>query len=234
VLAHESGASLSKVDFDKRYKEIYNVKYLYGFNYSHYSYFLSTQPINTKDTQEYETKLIRICQNDNQFFSYMEIPLICGEDDKNGSSDNNKRPIYYIASTAYFGKIGSNEYQKLDIHNERDSHTLFAAFGVQTMGTSFNKSADSAICAFNMKKINKAFTDAANECLRGGGSEVHLLEVITGNKRECTKIGQEVGDDFCGSGLNPYIGSKRPFSGVPLNSVKGMKRLSSDFQTVVI
>jgi hypothetical protein len=228
TLAHNSGASYTKVDFDPRYKQTYNVKYLYGFNYSSYSYFLSTQPINVRDTQEYETKLIRICQNDDTFFSYMEIPLICSEDDKNNASNlghnkhgQNKNPIYYIASTAYFGKIGSNKFRELHIHDESDSHTLFVSFGVQTMGSTFNKSMGSAICAFSMKKINKAFTDAAKECFRGG-SEVSRLEVIFGVKRECQKIEAEVNDDFCGTGLNPHIGSNRPLNGLLLNTIRGI------------
>jgi hypothetical protein len=158
----------------------------------------------------------------------MEIPLICSEDDKNSTLNpghnkygQNKNPIYYIASTAYFGKIGSNKFRELDIHDESNSHTLFVSFGVQTMGSTFNKSMGSAICAFSMKKINKAFTDAAKECFRGG-SEVSRLEVISGVKIECQRIEAEVNDDFCGTGLNPYIGSNRPLNGLFLNTIRGI------------
>lgn len=95
--------AFTQVDFTPHYKQNYPVKYLYGFSHNGFSYFITIQPISII-TSTYETRLARVCQNDMQFFSYMEVPLECKGD--NGIT-------YSIATSAYFGEIGKAKLNSL-------------------------------------------------------------------------------------------------------------------------
>ena len=212
-LSHSSGLSYTKVDIHPKYKQTYNVRYIYGFNHSHYSYFLTNQRSSVRDGAEYESKIIRICQKDNQFFSYMELPVQC-----TGGSNFE----HTVSSTAYFGKIGPKKYRDFGISQESEADTLFVSMGVPLMGRRdrFNSSIGSAICAFSVKQINNAFKEAAKECFRGV-DHVRPLETIEGNKRNCIPLNVDVTDDFCGTGQNPYIGTNKPLEGVLLTTIVG-------------
>lgn len=174
--------------------------------------------MNLKDGAEYEAKLIRICQKDNEFFSYAEVPLTCEV------SNNGRKIDHTVASAAYFGKIGKKLYDKLNF--VRDPDTLFISMGVPLTGRTdhLNATIGTAVCAFAIHQINNAFKRAAEECFRGE-THVHVLESIKGSRQECTPLDSQVGEDFCGTGINPYIGTERPLPGIYLSLVKGLDQI---------
>ena len=132
---------MTSVDFHSRYKQTYNVKYLYGFSYFGFSYFLKTQPISTTG-YEYETRLARVCQNDASFFSYMEIPLSCRPPHR--KNDMNV-PFFNLATSGYLSKISKSKLREFGIQDSAQD-TLYVSFGASEMGK-FNYIMGSAICA---------------------------------------------------------------------------------------
>lgn len=65
-------------------RENYLVNYIYGFSSDRFSYFLTTQlKHNTPTSREIITKLIRICQDDANYYSYTEIPIECSSENIN-------------------------------------------------------------------------------------------------------------------------------------------------------
>ncbi|XP_054163112.1 hepatocyte growth factor receptor-like isoform X2 [Oppia nitens] len=217
TLSHDSDAAFTKVDFVSSYKQTFNVKYIYGFNHSIYSYFVSTQPLNTISS-EYGTKLIRVCHKDNDFFSYMEIPLKCSSN----ASTNLHKKDYFVVTAAYLGQMGSKNNKKLDT-SDSNADALFLSMGVPSMATVINKTLGTVICGFSLRHINRAFTNAAKECFSGQTNDkVYLSELILGQKQDCRIIQSDVRDDFCGTGLNRYIVSNRELDGVLLKSVNGL------------
>ncbi|RWS19218.1 hepatocyte growth factor receptor-like protein, partial [Leptotrombidium deliense] len=87
----------TKVELKGAHKQ-HPIQYVYGFEDKKYVYFLTTHP--NLQSGDVETKLARICKQDNQFFSYMEIPLIC-----------NKEKTYNYATTAHYIKLSDENEQ---------------------------------------------------------------------------------------------------------------------------
>jgi hypothetical protein len=116
--------------------------YLYGFEYKHFSYFLTIQQSDIHHTQKYklQTKIIRFCQTLKQpiIKSYIEIPLTCGKD-------------YHYLITAKF----SNE-----------NKILYGLFRNTTLANV--SSTSHAICAYSIDEIQKGFFQTIKRCLVDG------------------------------------------------------------------
>lgn len=78
----------TRVIINNSARESYLVNYVYGFSSDGFSYFLTTQPKHTtghggggtgtgSGQREHVTKLVRICQDDANYYSYTEIPVEC-------------------------------------------------------------------------------------------------------------------------------------------------------------
>lgn len=102
-------------------RESYIVNYVYGFHSERFSYFLTTQlKHNFHSTpKEYITKLVRICQEDSNYYSYTEIPVDCISDAQGGTK-------YNLVRAAYLGKPGADLAENLAITIQDD--VLFAVF----------------------------------------------------------------------------------------------------------
>ena len=50
----------------------YSINYIYGFASEGFSYFLTTQMQET-NTSPYISKLVRVCQDDSDYYSYTEV-----------------------------------------------------------------------------------------------------------------------------------------------------------------
>ena len=59
----------------------YPINYIYGFASEGFSYFLTTQMKETSPSQ-YHTRLVRVCHDDSDYYSYTEIPIQCTSNDK--------------------------------------------------------------------------------------------------------------------------------------------------------
>merc|ERR1719342_350454 len=57
-------------------RERYPINYIHGFDSEGFSYFLTTQMRQTSPSP-YHSKLVRVCHDDSDYYSYTEIPIEC-------------------------------------------------------------------------------------------------------------------------------------------------------------
>lgn len=145
------GNTHSYLGISKVYKDLYRVRYIAGFEYGGYTYFIAVRikdPSDRKDGLEYITKIIQICQNDSSYSSYTEIPLLC-----------NERTDYNLAISAFVSKSTDDDA----------SHTLYVSFGKNSDSSSdvHDSSEGSVICAYSLQDvIIPEFMLVQTECYR--------------------------------------------------------------------
>uniref|UniRef100_T1H2W5 Sema domain-containing protein n=1 Tax=Megaselia scalaris TaxID=36166 RepID=T1H2W5_MEGSC len=132
-------------------RESYKVNYVYGFSSESFSYFLTTQMKHNHPTtsREYISKLVRICHEDSNYYSYTEIPVDC-------ISGGTK---YNLVQAAFLGKPGQDLAENLSI-TEQD-HVLYAVFS--------EGSGKTALCVYSLKSIRRKFMQNIKACFNGSG-----------------------------------------------------------------
>lgn len=136
-------------------RERFPITYVYGFSSEGFSYFITTQLQNTNANQ-YISKLIRVCHNDENYYSYTEIPVDCISGKK-----------YNLVQAAYVGKAGSDLAGDLGITAQDD--VLFAVFS-ESDPKVHNKPLDNgALCIYSLKSIRRRFMYNIKECFSGKG-----------------------------------------------------------------
>lgn len=140
-------------------RESYLINYVYGFSSEKFSYFLTTQLKHNTHTQprEYITKLVRICHEDNNYYSYTEIPVDCISDQQGGTK-------YNLVRAAYLGNPGSDLAENLGITIKDD--VLFAVFSEGKSNAITNRS---ALCIYPLKAIRRKFMQNIKACFNGQG-----------------------------------------------------------------
>lgn len=137
-------------------RERYPINYIYGFSSGGFSYFLTTQMKNT-ETPIYLSKLVRVCQDDEHYYSYTEIPINCTSDER----------IYNLVQAAYVGKAGSVLAGDLGITAQDD--VLFAVFAESDGPNSDVPRPLSALCVYSLKAIRRKFMSNIQRCFSGEG-----------------------------------------------------------------
>lgn len=185
-------------------RESYFVNYVYGFSSERFSYFLTTQLKHNSHSipKEYITKLVRICQEDSNYYSYTEIPVDCISDAAGGTK-------YNIIRAAYLGKPGTDLAENLGITSQDD--VLYAVFS-EGMDQKSNRS---ALCVYSLKAIRRKFMQNIKACFNGNGPRG--LDFISPNM-QCvpTKL-QTISEDFCGLDVNSPLGGEQPIAAVPVS-----------------
>lgn len=140
-------------------RETYLVNYVYGFSSERFSYFLTTQLKHSHHSspKEYITKLVRICQEDSNYYSYTEIPVECISEAQGGTKFN-------LVQAGFLGKPSSDLAQSLGISIQDD--VLFAVF---SKGESNVPTNNSALCIFSLKSIRRKFMQNIKFCFNGNG-----------------------------------------------------------------
>lgn len=140
-------------------RETYLVNYVYGFSSERFSYFLTTQLKHSHHSspKEYITKLVRICQEDSNYYSYTEIPVECISDAQGGTKFN-------LVQAGFLGKPSSDLAQSLGITIQDD--VLFAVF---SKGDSNIPTNNSALCIYSLKSIRRKFMQNIKFCFNGNG-----------------------------------------------------------------
>lgn len=140
-------------------RESYLVNYVYGFNSERFSYFLTTQLKHNSHTvpKEYITKLVRICQEDSNYYSYTEMPVDCISEAQGGTK-------YNLVRAAYLGKPGSDLAENLGITAQDD--VLYAVFSEGKADKPTNRS---ALCVYSLKAIRRKFMQNIKACFNGNG-----------------------------------------------------------------
>ncbi|XP_017022606.1 plexin-A2 isoform X2 [Drosophila kikkawai] len=185
-------------------RETYFVNYVYGFSSERFSYFLTTQLKHSHHSspKEYITKLVRICQEDSNYYSYTEIPVECISEAQGGTKFN-------LVQAGFLGKPSSDLAQSLGISIQDD--VLFAVFSKGDGNTPTN---NSALCIYSLKSIRRKFMQNIKSCFNGSG--MRGLDFISPSM-PCvlTKL-QTIGEDFCGLDVNSPLGGENPITSVPV------------------
>lgn len=148
-----NGVTGTKMFVSSLARETYPINYVYGFASEGFSYFITTQMKHT-NSGPFISKLVRVCHDDGNYYSYTEIPLECNSDWQEGVQHN-------LVQAAYVGKAGRDLAMDLGITTKDD--VLFAVFTVIT-----NKTSDlSALCVYSMKAIKQKFLDNIKQCFSG-------------------------------------------------------------------
>lgn len=148
-VAHVDLTTASYIDISAEFRETFAVRFVHGFTHGIFTYFLIVRREDpSKDY--YTTKIIRICQKDKRFKSYIEMPIKCG--------------VYSLLQDAYVGKPGKALGQTLGLSATDD--VIFGTFASSLDG-SRKVGRDSAVCVYSMAAINTLFLDSIKYCFAG-------------------------------------------------------------------
>ena len=153
-----SVSSGTKIHINMR--EQYPINYVYGFSSEGFSYFLTTQKKDTISDSPFISKLVRVCQNDSNYYSYTEIPIECVSE-----TTGNK---FSLVQAAFVGKPGPDLANKLDITHQDD--VLFTVFARADPPGSSTPGQDSALCVYSLKDIRRKFVENIQSCFQGNGN----------------------------------------------------------------
>lgn len=186
-------------------RERYPINYVYGFSSEGFSYFLTTQLKDlNQQTNSYYSKLVRVCHDDESYYSYTEIPIACtGEGGKNYG--------FNLVQAAFVGKAGSILAAELGITAQDD--VLFAVFS-QSESINTNTASDpSALCVYSLKAIRRKFLQNIKTCFNGQGAR-GLGFISPSHACVATRL-NTISEDFCGLDVNTPLGGEQPIEAVP-------------------
>ncbi|XP_041349841.1 plexin-B-like isoform X2 [Gigantopelta aegis] len=137
----------------------YLIKYVSGFSSDKFSYFLTVQKDSVDESRAIKnvSKIIQLCQNDPNFFSYADIPLRCSH----GKVDYNM-----VQGSAIIRPAQRLRQSFKGLSNEDD--VLVALFSRRT--ESGEKKTNSAICVYSMKEVRAKFLENIKLCHQGNAS----------------------------------------------------------------
>lgn len=105
---------------------------------------------------------VRICQNDHDYYSYTEVPLVCRH-----SSSHLK---YNLAQAAYVAKPGSELAKSMGITTEDD--LLFVVFSRSREENEDSRPTNnSALCVYSLLNVHRLFTQNIQHCFNGNGNQ---------------------------------------------------------------
>lgn len=189
-------------------RERYIINYVYGFSSGTFSYFLTTQMKTSASGSPFISKLVRICHEDKEYYSYTEIPIDCVTDEGR---------LYNLAQAAYVGKPGSELAASLG--NTPQDDVLFVIFSQseEAEGERANKpSKECALCIYSLNAIKHKFKLNINNCFNGKGSR-GLDFIMVSHDCIPTKI-DTITDDFCGLDVNTPLGGEMPVTAKPVQT----------------
>ncbi|XP_035769246.1 plexin A3 [Neolamprologus brichardi] len=185
----------------------FDIYYVYGFSSRTYVYFLTLQ-LDTQLTQMdaggenfFTSKIVRMCSDDTEFYSYVEFPLGCTKDGIE----------YRLVQAAYKQKPGRRLAQALGLSENDD--ILFVVFS-QGQKNRSNPPRETVLCLFTLHDINLAMRERIRSCYRGEGRL--SLPWLLNKELPCIHTPKQIGDDFCGLVLTQPLGGLRVIEGQPL------------------
>ncbi|XP_063219970.1 plexin-A1 [Bacillus rossius redtenbacheri] len=186
-------------------RERYPIHYVYGFSSEGFSYFLTIQA-RTTNPSPFISKLVRVCHDDENYYSYTEIPIECKIEDNH---------MYNLVQAAYVGKPGSDVASELGITAQDD--VLFAVFSESDTSEgeiSSKPSSNSGLCIYSLKAIRRKFMQNIKTCFSGMGSR-GLDFISPSHTCVLTKL-QTIGEDFCGLDVNTPLGGELAIMAAPV------------------
>ena len=164
-LAFSGVGVASKKELEQQQRDVFKVDYVYGFSSGGFSYFLAVQrqSVEVGPQTQYLTRLLRVCQRDQKYYTYTEVPLRCTHTGAN----------YNIVRAAYVTKAGSDLAKSLNLSHlpplTHNDDVLFALFSKSQPQTA-EPIADSVLCIYPLKQIRRVFTKTIQDCFKGGGN----------------------------------------------------------------
>uniref|UniRef100_A0A3B3T602 Plexin A3 n=1 Tax=Paramormyrops kingsleyae TaxID=1676925 RepID=A0A3B3T602_9TELE len=198
----------------------FDIYYVYGFSSRTYIYFLTLQ-LDTQLTQMdatgekfFTSKIVRMCSNDTEFYSYVEFPLGCTKDGVE----------YRLVQAAYKHRPGRMLARALGLSEDED--VLFVVFS-QGQKNRANPPRETVLCLFTLRQVNSAMRERIKSCYRGEGRL--SLPWLLNKELPCITTPKQIGDDFCGLVLNQPLGGLDAIEGTPLfdERVDGMASVAA-------
>ncbi|XP_077487862.1 hepatocyte growth factor receptor-like isoform X3 [Amblyomma americanum] len=194
-LRSADGMEVSFVDVVERFKKSYTIRYVHGFSHNDFAYFVTVQNKGAS-LELFETRLVRVCENDGSFLTYMEIPIQCPKDDG---------LRFTIATSASLGPSGSG------------AKVLAVAFGSPFGGRldDNDPSLGSALCFFDMARVEEAFHETVVAC-NEGKDKAKLSRLFHDTRAQLKCARYTPTDDesvLCSPGVNNYVEGMLPLVG---------------------
>ncbi|XP_071486237.1 plexin-A2-like [Diadema antillarum] len=152
--------------------QIFNISYVAGFAAGGFSYFVAIQPQIFDSPSEYFTKIARVCQQDDHFYSYIELPLQCSV--QSGSTVT----LYNLAQSAYLGTVGSDLGSST---LQPGTDVLFVLFA-KSDGMTDIPDAESAVCMYPLSAIDTEYWRRRLGC---ANRETHRTDIDWSGSTEC-------------------------------------------------
>ncbi|XP_075553638.1 hepatocyte growth factor receptor-like [Dermacentor variabilis] len=204
LLSHTRATSADESD---RLKAAQTLRIVYGFSHNGFAYFVVVQKVQKVFRLSIETRLVRVCENDESSFrTYVEVPIMCPPAD--GALSAATSAYLWPSKSASGGGSGGNG----------STDFLAVAFGGVRAGrlnTSYRRlsSSSSVVCFFDMKSLEDTFRKTVENCDNGWGSaRLSPLYHDDGDDLKCSHHETE-GKDVCTPGRNDYVESMIPFVG---------------------
>ncbi|XP_068104484.1 plexin-B3 isoform X2 [Hyperolius riggenbachi] len=189
----------------------YNNTFVGVFSNKAHVYFLFYRR-GSKSQMDYKTYLGRVCSQDHQLYSYVEVPLVCQD--------------YNLAQAA---------------HLETKNQELFVVFAA-SQGSSPNPSSRTALCSYKMTDIEERINISRYQCYTRSGQGSNGVEeavIEYGVNSKCANLPEKSPESFpCGGDHTPSpIASRVPVTASPLlsnvGSLTAVAALVEDAHTVV-
>ncbi|XP_041350016.1 hepatocyte growth factor receptor-like [Gigantopelta aegis] len=133
---------VSAIDVNARYKSTFKLEYVYGFEYNNYTFFVTVQQKDVDNRNDLTTKIVRICQEDRTYHTYIDSTLLC-------TAGND---AYSVATAAHYSVSGGE-------------HVLYvSAVRTRSGVTELDPSAGSVVCDFSMESIQLHFEEVILDC----------------------------------------------------------------------
>ncbi|KAH0628846.1 hypothetical protein JD844_010436 [Phrynosoma platyrhinos] len=149
----------------------------------------------------FSSKIVRLCANDTEFYSYVEFPLGCSKDGVE----------YRLVQAAQLAKAGRQLAQSLGIAEGQD--VLYAAFS-QGQKNRATPPRESLLCLFTLDEVNQRIRERIQSCYRGEGRL--SLPWLLNKELPCINTPMQINGNFCGLVLNQPLGGLQVIEGRPL------------------
>ncbi|KAM4663711.1 plexin-A3 [Discoglossus pictus] len=198
----------------------FDIYYVYGFVSSGFVYFLTLQ-LDTQQTlldatgeKFFTSKIVRMCSQDPEFYSYVEFPIGCTKDGVE----------YRLIQSAYLSRPGPKLARELGIPT--DEEVLYTVFS-QGQKNRTNPPRESVLCLFTLNQINQIIKERIQSCYRG--EDMLSLPWLLNKEMKCHSTPMRIHDAFCGAALNQPIGGLQVIEGTPLfeEKIDGMASVAA-------
>jgi len=145
------------------------VRYIYAFDDGQFAYFVFLQPVFDGSV---ETRLARVCVDDEAFYSYTELAVLC-----------RRRPTFQTyfeaAVAAVVAPMGAALARRLGDRAGADRRALYIA-----MGGDQKDDNGYGVCVYPLVDVRHEFAQAQRDCYRGSG---RILASVDTDERKCTE-----------------------------------------------